>query len=368
MSKILIIGGAGFIGSHTADALAKKGHKIRIFDNLEPPVHTGKWPPYLSRDYELVKGDVRNKEELSKALEGIDYVYHLAAYQDQMPDFSKFFHVNTVSTALIYEIIVEKKLPIKKFVLASSQFVYGDGIYKCKHNGKLFYPELRSVEQFKNRKWEILCEHQEPAEFIPFKEDQQVSPTNSYGLSKLALENLSLRFGKTYNIPTTLFRYSIVQGQRQSPLNFYSGALRIFVTQALAQEPISVYEDGNQLRDFVNIEDVARANALAIEKKETDFQIFNVGSGIAYKVIDFANTVKKLTKSNSKILIEGFRRTDTRNAISDISKLKSMGWNPIYNTEKSIKDYINWIKESGFDLSMIKAAKEKLKNLGVVDK
>jgi len=352
--KVLITGGAGFIGSHTADLLASKGYSIRILDSLEPPVHYGEWPNYVKdKGYELIRGSVTDKKTLSKAMDGVDYIYHFAAYQDQMPDFSKFFMVNSVSTSLIFEIILEKKLPIKKLVYSSSQFVYGDGVY-LSEEGKEFYPELRTGEQFAKKNWAILDENGKIAKFSPFIETQKVNPTNSYGLSKIASEAMMLRLGKTYGIPVSIVRYSIVQGSRQSPLNMYSGALRIFVTQAIANQPITVTEDGNQLRDFVNVEDVARANLLMIENPETDFEIYNIGGGIGYKIREFAETVKKITNSNSEILIDGrFRRTDTRDAVSDISKIKNLGWAPLNNPEKSVKDYSEWIKKEGFNVSDI---------------
>ncbi|MEK7093765.1 MAG: NAD-dependent epimerase/dehydratase family protein [Patescibacteria group bacterium] len=347
--KILITGGAGFIGSHTADLLSKKGYAIRILDSLTPPVHTGKWPEYVeNKGYELIRGDVRDRKTLQEALRGVSYIYHLAAYQDQRPDFSKFFSTNTVSTALIYEIILEKKLPIKKIVLASSQFVYGDGAYRCADRGSIFFPELRPEKSFLTKKFNILCSHGRSATFIPFREDQQVTPTNSYGLSKEALERLALRFGKTYNIPTTILRYSIVQGPRQSPRNLYSGALRIFVLQALKGEPITVHEDGKQLRDFININDVVRANVLMLTNRESNFQIFNVGGGRPYEVGWFGQLVKKITGTSSPVVLSGFRRTDTRNAVSDINKLKKLGWSPQYNPEKSVRDYLSWLQTTPF--------------------
>ncbi|MBI4095123.1 MAG: NAD-dependent epimerase/dehydratase family protein [Candidatus Liptonbacteria bacterium] len=346
----LVTGGAGFIGSHTADALAKKGYKVKILDNLSPPVHTGRWPNYvLQKGFELIRGDVREKKMWEKALRGASCVYHLAAYQDQRLDFSTFFTTNTVSTALLYETIVERRFPVKKVVLASSQFVYGDGVYRCAHSESMFYPELRALIELKRKKWDILCPHGRPARSIPFREDQDVMPTNSYGLSKQALENCAMRLGKTYGIPTTAFRYSIVQGPRQSPRNLYSGALRIFVSQALAKVPITVYEDGMQTRDFVNIRDVVRANLLALTNRKTDFGIFNVGGGSAYRVLDFAKLVKKITASPSPIAIGAFRRTDTRHAVSDISKLKRLGWRPQHASAEAIRDYVRWFTEEGFD-------------------
>ncbi|MEK7138451.1 MAG: NAD-dependent epimerase/dehydratase family protein [Patescibacteria group bacterium] len=348
---ILITGGAGFIGSHTADALSRLGYKIRILDSLEAPTHQKpQWPAYVfGKGYELIKGDVCSPQALKKALKGVNFVYHLAAYQDQRHDFSRFFKVNTLSSALLYEVIVENKLPVKKVVLASTQFVYGDGQYSCAHSKKGFFPEPRALSLLRKGDWSIKCSHGAPAKFLPFQEDQKLTPTNSYGLSKQALENLSLRFGKTYNIPTTILRYSIVQGPRQSPHNLYSGAMRIFASQALAKVPLTVYEDGLETRDFVNIEDVVRANLLVLKNPKTNFEIFNVGGGKGYKVLDFAKLVKKMSKSTSPIIIGAFRRTDTRHAVSDISKLKKLGWTPRRDTTYSIKTYLDWFLKSGFD-------------------
>ncbi|MBP6859521.1 MAG: SDR family NAD(P)-dependent oxidoreductase [Candidatus Magasanikbacteria bacterium] len=350
MKTILITGGAGFIGSHTADELAAQGWKIRILDNLQKEVHAGKWPKYLAKKgYDLVRGDVRKKQDWLKALKGVSAVLHLAAYQDQRLDFSTFFQTNSVSTSFLYECIVEKKLPIKKVVLASSQFVYGDGQYICNREKKFFYAPLRSQEQLDNSHWNIVCACGSAATPVSFAEDQIILPTNSYGLSKKSLEEISLLLGKTYNIPTTCLRYSIVQGERQSPKNIYSGALRIFVSQAIAGVPITVYEDGGSTRDFVNVHDVVRANVLALTNHETDFSIFNVGGGKKHAIIDFAADVKRIAGSMSEIMVGGYRRTDTRHAVSDISKLKKFGWAPQYTTQDAIAEYVAWYKKEGFD-------------------
>ncbi|MBD3287238.1 SDR family NAD(P)-dependent oxidoreductase, partial [candidate division KSB1 bacterium] len=145
--RCLVTGGAGFIGSHTVDALLKKGHEVRILDNLSKPVHTKGKPDYLQPEAEFMLGDVRNKEDWIKALKDVDVVYHLAAYQDYLPDFSKFFHTNCVSTGLLYEIVLEKKLNIEKIVVASSQAVYGEGKYRCPRCNRIRYPDIRSLEQ-----------------------------------------------------------------------------------------------------------------------------------------------------------------------------------------------------------------------------
>lgn len=363
---VLITGGAGFIGSHTADLLASKGYRIRILDNLEPPVHTGEWPSYVqNKGYDLIKGDVRDKKALLHALQGVDYVLHLAAYQDQMPDYSKFFDVNTTSTAALYELIVQHQLPIKRILYASTQFVYGDGFYTTK-NGSQFLPGLRSEENLKNKRWEVVDREGNPATFVPFKEDQQPYPPNSYSLSKYSAEMLALRLGKTNNVPTTIARYSIVQGSRQSPRNPYSGVLRHFVTQSLAKVPITLlYEDGKQLRDFVNVEDVAEANLLLLIHPKANFEIYNVGGGQGYTILGFAKKVKELTRSPFEIIMkESYRRTDARHAVSDISKIGELGWKPRHAPEKAVKEYAAWLLKESFDLQdLVAKQKENLKKV-----
>lgn len=343
--NILVTGGAGFIGSHTADALAKQGHKITILDNLEPPVHDGRWPSYVSKKYHLVRGSVTKREDWLKALKGVDVVYALAAYQDQLPNFSKFFNTNTSGLALLFELIVTKKLPIKKIIFASTQFVYGDGRYSCGHGAhETFYPEFRSLAQLEKGEWEIACAHGRPATFISFTEDQVVTPPNAYALSKVAKENLALAFGKRYRIPVVGLRYSIVQGPRQSPRNAYSGSLRIFATQALAGRPITVYEDGLQRRDFSNVRDVVAVNLMVLKNKKADYEVFNVGGDKGYTVLEFAKLVKKITGSKSRIAVDGqFRWGDTRHAVSSIDKIQKLGWRPRHTPADAIKEYVYWL-------------------------
>ena len=173
-------------------------------------------------------------------------------------------------------------------------------------------------------------------------------------------------WGKGGGFPGVGLGCSIVQGPRQSPRNIYSGALRIFITQALVGEPITVYEDGSQLRDFVNVEDVVAANILAIKSRNADFEVLNVGGGRGYRVLDFAKAVKRITGSSSPIVVGSFRGTDTRHAVSDISKIKKLGWRPRYRPEKAIRDYAAWIKREKFDLGFVKHTAKKLKKLGVL--
>src|SRR5437016_1742539 len=281
--KILVTGGAGFIGSHTVDALLAAGHDVRILDSFEKPVHLKGRPADLAEDAEVLEGDVRVKEDWERALTGVEAVYHLAAYQDYLPDFSKFFHVNSVGTALLYEVVVERKIPLRKVVVASSQAVYGEGKYRCGNlrcpwatRGEACLPDLRPLQQLVGGHWDHRC----PAcgEVLgPQPTDESVvNPQNQYALSKYAQELTALHLGKRYGIPTVAMRYSIVQGPRQSFYNAYSGACRIFcLSYFLGRRPV-VYEDGRQIRDFVNIRDVVAANLLVLESAADD-RVFNVG-------------------------------------------------------------------------------------------
>ena len=364
--KVLVTGGAGFIGSHTVDALLARGHQVRIMDSLEPPVHLKGRPDYIPEKAEFILGDVRVKNDWEKALKGIEVIFHFAAYQDYLTDFSKFFEVNSQGTALLYEVAVEKKLPLKKVIIASSQAVYGEGKYKCSEDG-IVYPAPRSLEQLKRGDWELRCPKCGSKIKMQLTDESRVNPANSYGISKYSQELIGLTLGKRYSIPTICLRYSIVQGARQSPYNLYSGALRAFAVSIHSGKEPLIYEDGKQLRDYVNIEDVVRANLLALEDSRTDYQVYNVGGGKAYTVFDLANMVARALGKKVKNKASGkFRLGDTRHITSDISKLKALGWQPINSIEKSVKDYLNWLSTIEIRENMVEYAQKRMETLKVI--
>ncbi len=342
---VLVTGGAGFIGGHLVDKLLKKGYRVRVLDNLSKPTHDGRLPEWFNDKAEFIKGDVSRKDDWAKALKGVDYVFHLAAYMDYHLDFSKYFDINTRSTALLYEIIVQKKLPVKKIIVASSQSLYGEGKYKCPRHG-IFYAGPRADEQLKQHKWEILCPIDGlAAQILPEDESDEQHPQIPYGISKAASENLSLALGKTYQIPTVALRYSIVQGSRQSFRHFYSGALRDFSIRALSGLPIRMQEDGQQIRDFVNVHDAVDAHLLVLKNPAADYQVLNVGSGADTKVIDLAKNVCDFAGVSFKPELPGeFRINSPRNSKMNISKLKELGWMPKRKLEDSIQEYIEWVR------------------------
>jgi len=363
----LVTGGAGFIGSHTVDALLARGYQVRILDNLSKPVHLKGKPDYIPDEVEFFLGDVRNAEDWQKALEGIDVVFHFAAYQDYLPDFSKFIHVNSVGTALLYETIVEKKLPIQKIIVASSQAVYGEGKYRCPRCNRIKFPDIREVGMLEKGEWNHVCQDCHTPLQAMWTNENRVNPQNQYALSKYLQEQLSINLGKRYQIPTACLRYSIVQGPRQSIYNAYSGACRIFSLNLFFDRQPPVYEDGMQVRDFVNIFDVVQANLKVLDSSHADYQIFNVGCGKTYTVLEFAQLVAKgFDKKITPKITGQYRFGDTRHIFSDISKLKSIGWKPLHKIEDSVKAYIEWLEElNDFD-NVLDHAERQMKVLNVV--
>lgn len=363
---ILVTGGAGFIGSHTVDRLLDKGYKVRILDNLQKPVHMKGKPDYLPEKAEFIEGDVRDKVALEKAMQGIDAIYHMAAYQDYLPDFSTYFHVNSVSTALIYEIIVEKEMPIQKVIVASSQAVLGEGLYRCEDHGELI-PDIRLEEQLSKGDWEHHCPHcGKYMQSLPTPEEK-INPQNQYAMSKHSQEMIAINLGKRYGIPSVAMRYSIVQGPRQSFYNAYSGAMRIFNLHLYFERQPTIYEDGMQIRDYVNYNDVVDANILVLENDRADYQAFNVGSGRGYTVLDFYKKVQEVTdKHIDPIIAKYYRYGDTRHISSDISKLKALGWDPKVPIEESIRDYWEYLKQQTDIDDILEYAEKTMKNKGVV--
>jgi dTDP-L-rhamnose 4-epimerase len=373
--NILVTGGAGFIGSHTTDALIEKGHRVRIFDNLQETVHPEGKPGYIHPDAEFMEGDVRDKNAWEKALDNMDAVYHFAAYQDYLTDFSTFFHVNTVSTALLYEVLIHTRMAdrIRKVVVAASQAVMGEGKYACpvcfEQGGRFLYPDIRLEEQLSKGAWDHLCPKCGlPLDWVP--SDESVSnPCNPYAISKFSQEIAALQLGKRYGIPTVVMRYSIVQGPRQSFYNAYSGAMRIFSLCLLLDRPPIIFEDGRQVRDFVNVEDAVDANLMVLENDHADDQVFNVGGGKAWTVLDFYHTMQHIVKKRQEPIISGYYRYgDTRHIFSDITKIRDCGWTPIRSVEKSIKDYWEYLQGHENKENILDYAEKHMKKLQVIRK
>jgi len=398
--RVLVTGGAGFIGSHTVDQLLEKGYNVRILDSLQPRVHPNGKPPWVSPEAEFQIGDVANFDDLSSALEGCEFVMHLAAYQDYMPDFSRFIHTNTESTALIFELIVSepKRYPVQKVICASSQSVCGEGRYispsvagkvppdidaqlaAVKREGisdvlahfdipvqAVQVPQPRPIEQIQKGDWEVRCA-QTGDPMVPLLIDEEtITPGTAYAISKYAIELLADRLGRRYGIPTACMRYTYVQGPRNSFYNAYSGIARRFALRIMNGLPPVAYEDGQQLRDYINVYDVARANVMVMEDEWADFGVFNVGGGRAVTVLEFAHLMLNAFHSNMEPLVPGeFRLGDTRHTVSDISKLRNLGWEPTISVEQNVADYVAWIKEQKGTEAYLEEAERVMREQGVI--
>jgi len=363
--KVLITGGAGFIGSHTADRLLKEGYEVRVLDSLQKPIHNS-IPEYLDERIEFIAGSATDVRALTEALQGVDYVYHLAAFQDYLPYFSKFVDVNVSSTARIYEIIVRDNLPIKKIIVASSQATLGEGLY-LDSDGNEVLPDMRLEEDLKKGIWEP--RPPEGKEIYCARTPERISnPQNPYGMSKIAEEMFALQLGKRYGIPSVAMRYSIVQGSRQSFYNAYSGACRIFCLAFHQGKEPQIYEDGNQIRDFVNIHDVVDANLLVLEDNRANYEMFNVGGGAPITVKHFAETVAEVfgIKDYEPKPCGKYRFGDTRHIWSDISKLESLGWKPTRTIYDSVSEYKEWLNSASSVDNIIEYCSKKMEELNVL--
>ena len=368
---ILITGGAGFIGSHTADALIAQGHRVRILDNLQPTVHPKGKPSYLNPKAAFMVGDVRDRTAWQEGLKGIDAVFHLAAYQDYLTDFSTFFHVNTVSTALLYEILAASGQPVQRVVVAASQAVMGEGRYQCPHCAEtdtaFLYPEIRIEAQMAAGLWDHRCpDCGTPLQWLP-SDETVIHPCNQYAISKHSQEQIAIQLGRRYDIPSAVMRYSIVQGPRQSFYNAYSGAMRIFALSLFFNRPPVIFEDGCQIRDFVNIDDVVRANLLVLDHPQAAGGVFNVGGGQPWTVLDFFRAMERITGRETEPVLAGdYRYGDTRHIFSDITRLQRLGWTPRRSVEESIAAYWDYLQQQQ-DLDDILAFAERhMKQLGVI--
>jgi dTDP-L-rhamnose 4-epimerase len=358
--KVLVSGGAGFIGSHLVDKLVERGYEVKVLDNLEEQVHRGKTPNYLNKDAEYIWGDIRDEELLKKVIKDVEVIFHFASAvgvgQSQY-EVKKFIDINATGTASIWDAIINSKNKVKKIIIAASMSSYGEGMYKCKNCGKV-RPPLRDEEQLKMGDWELYCPHcNQKLEPIPTPEETPQICNSVYALSKKFQEELSLILGKTYGISISCLRFFNVYGPRQALSNPYTGVCAIFISRIKNNKPPVVFEDGNQTRDFISVYDVVSACIKCLEKDSQSGWVFNVGSGIPYKIKDIARILIKLLGKDLEPSIPGwYRKGDVRHCYADIEKIKKyLGWEPKVKIEEGLKDLIAWAQEEpafdNFDLA-----------------
>ncbi|MDD5111121.1 MAG: SDR family NAD(P)-dependent oxidoreductase [Candidatus Altiarchaeota archaeon] len=347
MSKrVLVTGGAGFIGSHIVDRLVEGGHDVRILDNLDYQVHKGRKPHYLNKKAEFVKGDVRVRKDVESAVEDVDVVFHEAAavgVGQSMYRIGYYVGVNTVGTARLLDVLVNKENSVKKVIVASSMSIYGEGAYNCAEHG-LVYPKLRTVQQLKKHDWEAKCPKcGRDVAPVPTNEEKPVKPTSIYAITKRDQEEMCHSIGKAYGIPTVALRYFNVYGPRQSLNNPYTGVAAIFSSRIKNGNPPLIFEDGRQSRDFVYVTDIAEANMLVMKEKRADYESFNVGCGRQTSILSIAETLAKLYKKDIKpTIVNKYRAGDIRYCFADIGKIGGIGFKPKVTFEEGMRRLVEW--------------------------
>ncbi len=374
MAKILVTGGAGFIGSHLVDELLRQGHTVTVFDNLEPQVHgdRGDVPEYLNPAARFIRGDVRDRSALDKALIGHEIIFHQAAMVgvgQSMYQIARYMETNTLGTANLLDLVINKhKDGVRKVVVASSMSIYGEGAYSCSQCGDMA-PGARDEAAMVQGRWEHYCPRCGTvllSKATP--ETKRLHPTSIYALSKKDQEDMTLMLGKYYGVPTVALRYFNVYGPRQSLSNPYTGVCAIFSSRIKNDNPPIIYEDGLQSRDFVSVHDVVRANILAMQKKEADHQAFNIGTGIATSILDIATVLSALYQREITPLVEKkYRAGDIRHCIADITKARTvLGYEPEISFDHGMRELVLWGKKVEA-VDRVEMAIEELKKRGLSD-
>ena len=374
MKNILITGGAGFIGSRLTEQLVERGYKVTILDNLCSQVH-GQSESSLYRRInkisDFIKGDVRSSSDWKGAIKDQDIIVHLAAETgtaQSMYEIDRYNDINIMGTSHLYNLLLNTKHSIKKIIVASSRAIYGEGKYNCITHG-VQYPLRRKESDMLQGNFNPICKYCK-SQLIPLATDEEslIHPSSIYGISKHQQESMCLLMGESLNIPTVAFRYQNVYGPGQSLSNPYTGILSIFSTRILNGNNIEVYEDGEESRDFVYIDDVVNATILGIEKDAADGQVFNVGYGESISVKQVAESLKKLYDSDVNILINRkFRLGDIRHSIADISKIKEvLGFFPEYDFGKGILQFVSWVKDQDVLYDTYQNSVEELTKKGLM--
>jgi dTDP-L-rhamnose 4-epimerase len=361
--QVLITGGAGFIGSHLADELLARGYRVRALDNLSPQVHGtgGRRPDYLSPDVELVIGDVCDPAAVRRALDGVDAVYHYAAavgVGQSMYEVAHYTRTNNLGTAVLLEALVER--PVQRLVVASSMSLYGEGLYRAP-DGTVRVAGERPLEQLRCGEWEVRGPGGEILEPVPTPETKPPSLASVYALSKYDQERLCLLIGRAYHIPTVALRFFNVYGPRQALSNPYTGVLAIFAARLLNENPPSIFEDGEQRRDFVSVYDVAQASRLALEAADVEGEVFNVGSGQSYSVREIAGRLAAvLGREYIAPEITGkYRVGDIRHCFADVSRARRLlGYEPRVKLEDGMAELAEWLEGQAADDRVAQASAE----------
>jgi dTDP-L-rhamnose 4-epimerase len=361
--RILITGGAGFIGSHLADNLLRHGYQVRALDCLARQVHgeDAARPDYLDPEVELITGDVRDPESVRRSLAGVDAVFHLAAkvgVGQSMYQIVDYTAANNGATAVLLEALIEH--PVERLVVASSMSIYGEGLYRAA-DGTLVGGADRTLAQLEAHQWELQDSRGERLVPVPTPETKIPTLASVYALSKYDQERMCLMIGRAYRIPTVALRFFNVYGPRQALSNPYTGVLAIFSAQLLAERAPVIFEDGGQQRDFVNVRDVAEGCRLAMETPAAAGGVFNLGSGERFTVREIADRIAGALDRNHLVprITQHYRTGDIRHCFADISQARRvLGFKPRVAFADGLAELVDWLAESSPTVAPAEAAAE----------
>jgi len=373
--KILVTGGAGFIGSALVLKLIDKNYEVRVIDNLLPQVHGNSLNSYsfnsIKNKVKIIKEDIRNYNEVKKAICKQDIIIHLASETgtgQSMTQIERYTNANINGIAVLFDVLINEKQFVKKMILASSRAIYGEGKYECETHG-IFYPGARKNEDMLKGDFEIKCPLcLKKGSPLPTDEESKLEPTSIYGITKHTQEEIFQNMGKYLDISCISLRFQNVYGQGQSLSNPYTGILSIFTNLMKMNKEINVFEDGNESRDFVFIEDVVESIIMSVEHKNPKTDIFNVGSGTRTKILDLANILKKELTSRSNILVSGnYRIGDIRHNLADIKKIKSeMGFCPKISLHTGLQRFIEWAYREKYEENNFSKTLVEMKKVGML--
>lgn len=347
MKTVLVTGGCGFIGRHVAEELRDHGYAVRVLDSLVEQVHGGEQPAGLAAGVDLIRGDVRDRTLVDRAVEGADAVVHLAAevgVGQSMYEIARYVGANDLGTAVLLEALIER--PVSRIVVASSMSVYGEGLYRTP-DGRRIGNARRRPDLLKKGAWEPVSAEGERLTPIATDEEKPVDLASIYALTKYAQEREVLIFGEAYGIDAVALRLFNVFGPGQALSNPYTGVLANFSSRLANGAAPMVFEDGAQKRDFVHVRDVARAFRLALEQKQAAGHVINIGSGSAYAIRDVATMLAEamgVPEIGPEILGKA-RAGDIRNCFADISKARELlGFEPQFRLERSLDELVAWVR------------------------
>lgn len=374
--KILITGGAGFIGSRLALQLIAKGHEVTVLDNLSPQIHGEGGNSVLYQSIKdkvnFILGDVQDKSAWEMALPGQQIVVHLAAETgtgQSMYQIERYTNVNITGTSIFLDMLTNRKHSVEKVVVASSRAIYGEGKYWSPELQKEVYPLGRTEEDMLKGDFEIKCPFTGvTASMLPTDEWSRIQPNSIYGLTKYHQEQSIMIACTALGIPAVAFRYQNVYGPGQSLSNPYTGILSIFSTRIKGGKDINIFEDGLESRDFVFIDDVISATIAGIEKPEANFQSFNVGTGVATSVMEVAQTLCKNYGIEVPIKISGqFRKGDIRHNVADLSHIKNrLGFEPTVTFEQGIRQFTDWVNEQEMQKDLYEQSLQEMREKGLL--